>query len=149
MFLPSCKVFLFSEETHFNSKIQKQPSISVLIRRSSENMQQLYRRTPMPKCNFNKVAKQLSFCWARFFNIKQSYSIVLITIIGLSNSRHFPVFGSHTWIYQPYMGIYQRHTGIYQPYMRIYQQYRARCRPDRSPAFCVSYTVFFVTPCIC
>ena len=25
----------------------------------SENMQQIYRRTPMPKCDFNKVAKQL------------------------------------------------------------------------------------------
>ena len=25
----------------------------------SENMQQIYRRMPMPKCNFNKVAKQL------------------------------------------------------------------------------------------
>ena len=25
----------------------------------SENMQQIYRRIPMPKCNFNKFAKQL------------------------------------------------------------------------------------------
>ena len=25
----------------------------------SENMQQIYSRTPMPKCDFNKVAKQL------------------------------------------------------------------------------------------
>ena len=25
----------------------------------SENMQQIYRRTPMPKCDFNKVAKQV------------------------------------------------------------------------------------------
>ena len=25
----------------------------------SENMQQIYRRTPIPKCDFNKVAKQL------------------------------------------------------------------------------------------
>ena len=105
MFLSSNKVYLFSEENHFNSKIQKQPSIGVLIKRCSENMQQLYRRTLMPKCNFNKAAKQLSFCWARFFNIKQSYGTVLITIIGLSNSRRFPVFGSHTWTYQPYMGI--------------------------------------------
>ena len=24
-------------------------------------MQQIYRRTPMPKCDFNKVAKQLSW----------------------------------------------------------------------------------------
>ena len=30
-----------------------------LIKRCSENMQKIYRRTPMPKYNFNKVAKQL------------------------------------------------------------------------------------------
>ena len=36
--------------------VQKQPSRSVLRKRCSENMQQIYRRTPMPKCDFNKVA---------------------------------------------------------------------------------------------
>ena len=38
---------------------QKQPSRGALKKRCSENMQQMYRRTPMPKCDFNKVAKQL------------------------------------------------------------------------------------------
>ena len=38
---------------------QKQPSRSVLRKRCFENMQQIYRRTPMPKWNFNKVALQL------------------------------------------------------------------------------------------
>ena len=35
--------------------------------RCSEKMQQIYRRTPMPKCDFNKVAKQFSkqFYWNR------------------------------------------------------------------------------------
>ena len=37
-------------------QIQKQPSTGVLIKSCSENMQKIYRRTPMPKCNFNKVA---------------------------------------------------------------------------------------------
>ena len=36
-------------------KFQKQPSRGVLSKRSSENMQQIYRRTTMPKCDFNKV----------------------------------------------------------------------------------------------
>ena len=27
----------------------------VLIKRCSENIQQIYRRTPMPKCDFNKI----------------------------------------------------------------------------------------------
>ena len=29
------------------------------MKRCSENIQQIYRRTPMAKCDFNKVAKQL------------------------------------------------------------------------------------------
>ena len=39
--------------------IQKQPPRGVSRKRRSENMQQIYRRTPMSKCDFNKVAKQL------------------------------------------------------------------------------------------
>ena len=46
---------------------QKQPSRRVLRERRSEDMQQIYRRTPMSKCNFNKVARQLywnhTFAW--------------------------------------------------------------------------------------
>ena len=36
---------------------QKLPSRGVLKKRCSENIQQSYSRTPMPKCDFNKVAK--------------------------------------------------------------------------------------------
>ena len=32
---------------------------SILTKRCSENIQQIYRRTPMSKCDFTKVAKQL------------------------------------------------------------------------------------------
>ena len=39
--------------------IQKQPPKGVTRESYSENMQQIYRRTPMPKCDFNKVALQL------------------------------------------------------------------------------------------
>ena len=35
---------------------QKQPSRGVLRKRCSENMQEIYRRTPMPTCDFNKIA---------------------------------------------------------------------------------------------
>ena len=34
------------------------PTTAVLIKGCSENMQQMYRRTPMPKCDFNKVGEQ-------------------------------------------------------------------------------------------
>ena len=35
---------------------QKQPFRGVLRKRCSENMQQIYRRTPMPKCDFNHTS---------------------------------------------------------------------------------------------
>ena len=39
---------------------QKQPSRGVLGKRCSENMQQIYRLTSMPKCDFNKISKHNS-----------------------------------------------------------------------------------------
>ena len=42
-----------------HNKVQKQPPRGVLKKKRSENMQQIYIRTPMPKCDFKKVAKQL------------------------------------------------------------------------------------------
>ena len=38
--------------------MQKQPPRGVPKNRCSENMQQIYRRTPIPKCDFNKAANQ-------------------------------------------------------------------------------------------
>ena len=35
--------------------IKKQPSRGVIKKRCSENMQQIYRRTPIPKYDFNKL----------------------------------------------------------------------------------------------
>ena len=43
---------------YFYVTIQKQPPRGDPRKRCSENIQQIYRRTPMPKCAFNKVAKQ-------------------------------------------------------------------------------------------
>ena len=36
---------------------QKQTSRGAFKKRCSENIQQIYKRTPMPKCDFNKVTK--------------------------------------------------------------------------------------------
>ena len=41
--------------------IQNQSSVAVLMKRCSKNMLQIYRRTHIPKCDFNKVVKQ--HCW--------------------------------------------------------------------------------------
>ena len=43
-------MIFFSEQI---GKLQKQPSRGVLKKRCSENMQPIYRRTPMPKYDFN------------------------------------------------------------------------------------------------
>ena len=48
-------VFFFSSSIY----LQKQLSRCVHKKRCSENMQKVFRRTPMPNFNFNKVAKQL------------------------------------------------------------------------------------------
>ena len=50
---PPLFIFLFR-----SFKIQKQPSRGVLRKRCPENMQEIYRRTPMSKCDFSKVALQ-------------------------------------------------------------------------------------------
>ena len=42
---------------------QMQPSRDVIKKRCSWNMQQVYKRAPMPKCDFNKVAKHLDGCF--------------------------------------------------------------------------------------
>ena len=43
--------------------IQKKPSRGVLRKRCSENIQQIYRRIPIPKSDFNKIAKQSNHTW--------------------------------------------------------------------------------------
>ena len=40
-------------------EVQKQPSRGVLRKRCSESVHQIYWRTPMPKCDLNKIAFRL------------------------------------------------------------------------------------------
>ena len=54
----------------FLIQLQKQSYSGVLWKRCSENMQQTYRRTPMPKCDFNKVIALRHRCFlANFMHI--------------------------------------------------------------------------------
>ena len=46
-----------------HKSFQKQPFRGAIEKRRSENMQQIYRRKPMPKCDFNKVALQHTSAW--------------------------------------------------------------------------------------
>ena len=50
-------VYIMSSDSKNYCYYKRQPFKGVLIKRCSENMQQIYRTTPMPKCDFNKVAK--------------------------------------------------------------------------------------------
>ena len=51
-----CHVPIVVENIKQKAKSQKQPPGGVPRKRCSENRQQIYRRTPMAKRNFNKVA---------------------------------------------------------------------------------------------
>ena len=57
------------------TRYQKQPSRGVLRKRCSENMQQIYRRTSMPKCDFNKVALNYA---ANLLSVKLLYNFIEI-----------------------------------------------------------------------
>ena len=57
------------------------PSIDVLRNRCSENMQQIYRRTPMPRCNFNKVALQKEK--------NKNFKIEHNRLIGIGDKKYF------------------------------------------------------------
>ena len=52
-----CTAFdrIYSDYLAMTNDAQKQPPRGVLRKRCFENIQQIYRRTPMPKCDFNKV----------------------------------------------------------------------------------------------
>ena len=57
-------MLIFSQVSDFIFKqfLHKQPSIDVLTKWCLENMQQVYRRTPMPKFDFDKVSTTRHRC---------------------------------------------------------------------------------------
>ena len=67
------------------SDIQKQPSGSILKKRCSENMPQTYRRTRMPKCDFNKVV-----------HLKLHYGMGVVLYICVIFSEHLFII-NHLW----------------------------------------------------
>ena len=62
---------------------QKQPSRSVLRKRCSKNRQQIYRRTPMSKCEFNKLHFGMGvLLYIKFAACTFSEQIFLKTALG-------------------------------------------------------------------
>ena len=70
---------------------QNQSSRGALTRRCSENMQQFYMRTTMPKCDFNTVAKQLT--WNR-------------TSAWVFSWRFVALFSEHLFLRTPLKGCF-------------------------------------------
>ena len=64
--------------------LEKQWSRGALRKMCSENMQQIYRRKPIPKCDFNKVALKL-----HFGEIVLSYKQSLALITSFMNKLNF------------------------------------------------------------
>ena len=71
-----------------NRSLQRQSPRGVLSKRCSENMQQIYRRTAMPKSDFNKDAKQLY------------WSHTLAWLFSCKFAAYFPntSFIEHLWV---------------------------------------------------
>ena len=76
-----------------NSIIQEQPTRGVHKKRCSENMYLIYRRTPMSKCDFNKVARQLY--WNH--TLAWIFSCNLLHIFSTSFSKK-----TSEWLFQYY-----------------------------------------------
>ena len=70
-----------SRSLTFHYLLQKQPPTVVPRKRCSENMQKIYRRTPVPTCDLNKVALQL------YWNHTSTWVF----------SRKFPVYFQNTF----------------------------------------------------
>ena len=93
------------------SKFQKQPPRGVPRKRCSENMHQIYRRIPLLKCDFNKVAKLLFFVTRRtwftpslLFSNSQGYSYsFFIKLQQLNFSQIYSVLLNITVFDQRYL----------------------------------------------
>ena len=94
-------------------ELQKQPSRGVPREWCSENMQQIYRRTLMLKCDFNKVTKQL--CW--------NHTSVLVI------SFKFAAYFQNTFIYKHLQmaGSGTNYNNPLQPTMS-YEKFRMTCK---------------------
>ena len=87
----------------FIYSIQKQPSRGALWKKSSENMQQIHRRTPMSKYDFNKVAMHgcspvnLMYIFRKLFLKNTSGRLLLSIIFSLLSyqkklNSHFAIY---------------------------------------------------------
>ena len=76
-FLSVCFLFKINHQKQKCYQGQKHLSIGVLRKRCSENVQQIYRRASMSKCDFSKVALQF------FFEIRLWYGCSPVNLLHI------------------------------------------------------------------
>ena len=87
-------MFLTNEKILLKSMIAR----GVLRKRCSENVQQIYRRKPMLKCDFNKVAKQLILKTQKKSDgnkkvkLQNSKSMFVVQFKYFYSKRLYPIF---------------------------------------------------------
>ena len=73
--------------------VQKQPFRGVMLKTFSGNMQQIYRKTPMPKCDFNKAALQdIPKDWLHSQISSPPHPRLRLKLVSLSGVIRFKMF---------------------------------------------------------
>ena len=99
---------------------QKQPSRGVFKKRCSENMQQIYRRTPMPKCDFNKEIALRHGCSP--VNLLHTFRTPFLKDIPgrlLPNKRNDKRFNYCSYSLFYFMGIVLKHLWLIPNILRL------------------------------
>ena len=108
-------------------------SRGVLIKRCFENMQQIYKRTTMPNCdfNFNKVAKQTTS--EHRYKEDMYLGTYEISTMELSLVGIF----SNPWKVSKY--------GVFSgPYFPVFSPNTGKYRPEKTPYLDTFHTVFII-----
>ena len=79
--------------------IQKQPFRGVLMKKCSENIQEINRRSPMPKCDFNKVVNNFIKITLRHGCSPVSLVYILRTPFPKNISGELFLFIRYNWYY--------------------------------------------------
>ena len=86
-----CMIFVKFCKT---SRVQKQPSRTVLRKSCSQNMQQIYKRTPMPKCHCNKVTFPKNTPGWLLLRVAFISKFMLLTFLFRNQNKHGEAAGT-------------------------------------------------------
>ena len=70
------KIFLYKILESFQLIKDKQSSIGAIKKSCSKNMLQIYRRTPMPNCHFNKVFETFVLGFGHQFMLEKETNVL-------------------------------------------------------------------------